>query len=605
MATFFSKLGSALTTLRVWTINLFTLILLVYFIGLAVVIIGKLPGKVDPDGRVLILAPEGLILDQAAYPSEMALPLFTGAGPQSQTRDIVRIIRSAAGDDRLSAVVIDFSGAAFAGPTTALTLARELAALRGSGKPVIAFSESLSTASYMLAAQADELYVHPSGAVAISGIGGYRDYLRELTENLKITIHNYSQGDYKSAVEGLTRTDMSEPDRRQREELYAPIWKSFKETMASGRGLEPELFQTMADTRPVLLINEAAYDNLAWAEETRIIDGTRSFPDFRRFMIDRYGRADDDERETYPHITHQAYLAQLEPDASESEEDAVAVVFVEGGIQKGSIEPGVAGADDVAQLIRSAHEDPSTRALVLRVNSPGGSIIASDMIRDELVMAKSKNLPVVVSMGDVAASGGVWVSTPADHIYAEPTTITGSIGVAVAFPTLENVFDYVGINFDGVTTSKYHGWNINQPVDETMDAIFARWAGSAYQRFISQVAADRGKEEKYIRSIAGGRVWIATAALDRGLIDALGTMEDAVSEAARMAGVSDYRVNYVVKEPGPGFALLQWFTGSLGLGEVREARSYARKVLEFLASLESISQPRATVMCTVCSVELL
>ncbi len=374
--------------------------------------------------------------------------------------------------------------------------------------------------------------------------------------------------------------------------------------MARGRGLKPELFQTMADSRPVLLVNEAAYSNLVWAEENGIIDGTRSFPDFRRYMIEKFGRAEDDERETYPHITHDAYLAQMEPDA-ESGEDAVAVVFVQGGIQTGESGPGVAGSDDVARLIRAAHEDPSTRAVVLRVNSPGGSIIASDIIRDELVMAKSKELPVVVSMGDVAASGGVWVSTPADSILAEPTTITGSIGVAIAFPTLENVFDYVGVNFDGVTTSKYAGWGINQPIDEEMDAIFADWAGGAYQRFVSQVASDRNKEERYIRSIAGGRVWIATAALERGLIDGLGDMEEAVDAAAEMAGIDDYRVNYVVEEANPGLSLLRWLTGSLGVAELPRRNSFAQLALQFLASLENISQPRATVMCAICAVEVL
>ncbi len=585
--------------------NLFTLILLVYFIGLIVVVIGKLPGKVDPEGKVLILAPSGLILEQEVYPSELDLPFLMSAEEQTQTRDLVRLIRSAASDEQLAGVVIDFSKAAFAGPSTALRIAEELAALRGSGKPVIAYSESLTTGSYTMAAQADEIYVHPSGAVAISGLGGYRDYTRELTEKLQITIHNYSQGDYKSAVEGLTRNDMSEPDRRQREELYAPIWASFKAAMAAGRGLEPEVFQTMADEQPVVLANEAAYDNLAFAEQQGVIDGTRSFPDFRAYMIEKFGRAEDDERETYPHIGHQAYLAQLGPEPADAE-DAVAVVFVEGGIQPGSIGPGVAGSDDVAQLIRRAHEDASTRALVLRVNSPGGSIIASDIIRDELVMAKSKNLPVVVSMGDVAASGGVWISSPADSIYAEPTTITGSIGVAIAFPTLENAFDYIGVSFDGVTTSKYAGWGINQPVNEELDAVFARWAGGAYQRFISQVAQDRGKEEDYIRSIAGGRVWIAPAAQERGLVDEMGTMEDAIDAAATLAQLDDYRVNYVVKEASPGFALLQWFTGSVGLGmQQQPLGSYARLAVQFLTSLENISQPRATVMCTLCAVELL
>jgi protease-4 len=599
----FGKLGAVLAALRTWTVNIFTLILLVYFVGLIVVLVGKMPGKVEPEGKVLILAPTGLILEQEVYPTEFDLPALLSTEAQIQSRDLIRLIREAAADERLAGVVLDFSKASFAGPSTALKIAGELAAFRAAGKPVIAFSEYLTTASYLMAAQADEIYVHPSGAVAISGLGGYRDYTRELTEKLQITIHNYSQGDYKSAVEGLTRNDMSDPDRRQREELYAPIWASFKAGMARGRGLDSEVFQAMADTQPVVLANEAAYDNLAWAVQQRVIDGTRSFPDFRRAMIERFGEAEDDERETYPHISHQEYLGQLEPIESDAE-SAVAVVFVEGGIQPGAMGPGVAGSDDIARLIRKAYEDEQTRALVLRVNSPGGSIIASDMIRDELMAAKARNIPVVVSMGDVAASGGVWISTPADRIYAESTTITGSIGVAIAFPTLENVFDYIGVHFDGVTTSKFAGWGINQGVDEELDAIFAKWAGSAYERFISLVAQGRGKDEKYIRSIAGGRVWIATAAQERGLVDELGNMEDAIAAAAGLAGLEDFRINYVVQEVSPGFALLRRFTASLSGGTPGASESLSRKTVRFLASLEGLSQPRATVLCTRCTVEL-
>ena len=603
MRAFFRKLGGFLTGLRVWTVNLLTLIVLVYVVGAVWMIFKNMPGEVDPEGKVLILAPEGAIVEQEVYPSELTFPFGIPDEPQIQSRDLIRLIQAAAEDERLQGVVLDFSKASLPGPSTALRLAAELSNLRDSGKPVIAYSEALSTTAYMMAAQASEIYVHPSGAVAVTGIGGYRNYTRELTDKLKISVHNYSQGDYKSAVEGFTRTDMSEPDRRQREELYGPIWTAYKARMGSGRGLDPELFQTMADTQPVLLASEAAYGNLAWAEEQGVIDGTRSFPEFRAAMIERFGRAEDEERETYPHITGEAYLAQLPPE-EDTAEDAIAVVTVEGGIQPGPMGPGVAGSDDLARLLRRAHEDESTRAVVLRVNSPGGSIIASDTIRDELRAAKVKGLPVVVSMGDVAASGGVWVSTPADRIYAEPTTITGSIGVAVAFPTLENVFDYLGVRFDGVTTSKYAGWSVNRPVTEEMDAIFARWAGDAYDRFINIVASSRNREPDYIRSIAGGRVWIAEAALERGLVDELGTVEDALAAAAELASLEDYRVNHVVKEPSPGFLLLKYLDVALGTDIQLPYADFSRRVSRLMAEFEGLSRPRATVLCTSCLVEL-
>jgi protease-4 len=598
-----AKFGAFLTSLRIWTINLLTLLVLVYIVVVVVAVLRKMPAAVDPQGKVLILAPEGLILDQRAFPSDFNFPFILSDREQIQTRDLVRLLRAAAGDERLAGVLIDFSKAKFSGATTALEIAGELAALRESGKTLIAFSDALATSSYLMAAQAQEIYVHPSGAVSISGLGGYRDYTRELTDKLKITMHNYSQGDFKSAVEGFTRSDMSAPDRLQREELYRPIWATLKAQMAAARGLDPEIFQQMADDYPVLLMNEAGYDNLAFAEAQGVIDGTRSFPEFRADMIEKFGRADDEERETYPHISAGQYMAQLDADSNKGG-DKVAVVFAEGAIQTGSISPGVAGADDVSRLIRRAYEDEHTRAIVLRVNSPGGSIIASDMIRDELVAAKAKGLPVYISMGDVAASGGMWISTPADGIFAEPTTITGSIGVAIVFPTLENLYDYVGINVDGVTTSEHAGWNLNQAMDEKKDALFARLASSAYNRFINVVASSRERDPGYIRSIAGGRVWIGSKARELGLVDELGSMEDAIAAAAGAAGIEDYDVDYVFLEPPFAIQVLEQFSAALGIEYSAPRGQFAGRVLRLMEIVEDISSPRATVLCTACLVEL-
>jgi protease-4 len=603
MKTFLKKIGAFLTGVRVWSINLLTLLILVYVIGAIAILIRQLPGTVDPQGKVLIVSPDGHVLDQEAFPAEVSFPFSMPDTKQIQSRDLIKLIRSAAADDRIAGVLLDFGKTTFAGMSTALNIADELAALRESGKQVIAYSEALSNSSYLMAAQANEVYVHPSGAVAISGLGGYRNYTRELTEKLQITIHNYSQGDFKSAVEGLTRNDMSESDRLQQIALLGPLWNTMKQRMAQARNIDASLFQSMADNQPVVLAREAAYDNLAFAREHGVIDGTMTFPELRAHMIEKFGKSEEDARETYPHISSDAYFAQLEL-VEEPVDDAVAVVFVEGVIQPGRIGPGIAGADDISALIRRAHEDENTRAIVLRVNSPGGSIIGSDIIRDELEAATRKAIPVVVSMGDVAASGGVWVSTPADSIFAEPNTITGSIGVAIAFPTLENVFDYAGVNFDGVTTSEFAGWGLHRGVDARLDAIFARWASSAYLRFVDLVAAGRDREPDYIRSIAGGRVWLADKAKEVGLVDEFGTLEDAISAAAQRAGVPEYRVNYVVQEMSPTFAFLRRFLGTASLEAASPYGEFAQRVSRLLSIVQGISQPRATVMCTRCMVEL-
>ncbi|MEM1111849.1 MAG: signal peptide peptidase SppA [Pseudomonadota bacterium] len=599
----FGKLGSFLTTLRVWTVNIFTLIVLVYVVGVVFVILRQMPEPEDPTGKVLILAPKGQIVDQEAYADDFGFPFTLPSQDQIQTRDLVRLIRAAAADERLAGFVIDFSGAGFSGPTTALEIADELRALKDSGKPVITFAESLGTGAYMMASQGDEIWLHPSGGLTLTGLGSYRDYTRELTDKLKITIHNYSQGDYKSAVEGFTRTGMSDADREQREALFGPIWDAMKNTMATGRELEPEVLQRHADSFGLAMLGEGGYDGLQAAITDGLIDGTKTFPEFRTYMKERFGEAEDSERDTYPHISGAAYFAQLEPEAQESE-DKIAVVFVEGALQNSGIAPGVAGSKDITRLIREAHEDESNKAIVLRVNSPGGSILASDTIRDELSEAQRKSIPVVVSMGDIATSGGVWVSMSADAIWAEPTTITGSIGVAVVFPTIENVMDYIGVNADGVTTSRYAGWSVNRPVDEQMDALFAKWAGSAYERFIAGVALGRDKEPEYVRSIAGGRVWIGSTAQELGLVDNMGDLEAAIADAAERAALTDFDVNYVVKQPSRAFLLLRQFTSSV-LGSVEvPALDFAARMELLTREFERLSQPRATVICTFCMVEM-
>ncbi len=597
------RIGNALTAIRVWTVNLLTLGFLIYLLVIVVAILAQRPPAVDPQGRVLIIAPEGIVVDQAAPVSPLRFPPDFDAPAQIQMRDLLRVINSAAQDERLKGVLLDFGKTQFGGPAAALEIADALAALREGEAPVIAYSDRLSTAGYLMAAQADEVYMHPSGALMLSGVGGYLPYMRQLADNLKLTIHNYAQGDYKSAVEPLARDSMSEKDREQREALYTPIWDAMKKSMADGRGIDTETFQQLADDYPVLLLEEAAYENLAFAEQQGAIDGTKTFPGFRAWMMERFGTDEEAERETYPHITAAAYLAQLEDENTEGD-DAIAVVFAEGGLQRGEVEPGVAGSDEIASQVRRAYENENTRAIVVRVNSPGGSVIASDMIREEMMAAQGRDLPVVVSMGNYAASGGMWVSSPADRIFAMPNTITGSIGVAVVFPTAENLFDYLGIQHDGVTTSKHAGWGLHRPTDEELDKVFFSRSETIYRRFIDVVAEGRELEVPFVQSIAGGRVWIGTAAQELGLVDEMGTLEDAIAHAAELASLEDYRVNYIERELSFGEQFLKDMMQQAPVSVAPGVKDLYRQVEAVLAPLADVSQPRVTVMCSSCVVDL-
>ena len=601
----FSYLNKFLEKARIIMLNIATAIVLIFFIILIFGPIASLDSDVkDPSGRVLFIDPVGTVVDQEVFSSDFLLDIATGSSTeQIQTRDLIQLIRAAGQDEDIPAVLVDFSSTSFAGPTTAINIAKELKSLRDSGKRVIAFNDRLSTTSYLMASQASEIWLHPVGSLNIRGIGGVRAYQKELYENLKINFHNYSQGDFKSAVESNTRTNMSENDKMQREDLLNPIWNEMKSLMAQGRGIELDDIQSFADEY-IGFFGEAEIGNIAYAKEKNIIDGTKSFPEFRQYMIEEFGLDEEAETETYKTISYNDYIRQINEDSSNSDSQ-IAVITVEGVIMEGDIIQGVAGANGIVKQIRSAHEDENTKAIVYRVNSPGGSVIASEMMRDELIAAKRKGINVIVSMGDYAASGGVYISTPADYIFAEPTTITGSIGVAIAIPTFENAMDYVGINYDGVYTSKYAGWDPTQAIDDNLDKIFASWGADVYNRFIKFVAESRSQSYEEIKEIAGGRVWIATSAKEIGLIDEIGGINDAITYAAKISELEDYKVQYYSEVPSPEELILEElienFDVSLGDTEVLTALN---GLLSLYKTLIGIQEPKALLTCNDCLVNL-
>ena len=601
----FSWLNSFLEKARIIMLNIATAIVLIFFIILIFGPITSIESEVkDPSGRVLFIDPVGTVVDQEVFSSDFLLEIATGSSTeQIQTRDLIQLIRAAGQDEDVPAVLVDFSSTSFAGPTTAINIAKELKSLRDSGKRVIAFNDRLSTTSYLMASQASEIWLHPVGSISIRGIGGVRAYQKELYENLKINFHNYSQGDFKSAVESNTRTNMSENDKMQREDLLNPIWDEMKFLMAQGRGIEINDLQSFADEY-IGFFGEAEIGNIAYALEKNIIDGTKSFPEFRQYMIEEFGLDEEAETETYKTISYNDYKKQINKDYSNSD-NQIAVITVEGVIMEGEIMQGVAGANGIVNQIRSAHEDENTKAIVFRVNSPGGSVIASEMMRDELIAAKRKGINVIVSMGDYAASGGVYISTPADYIFAEPTTITGSIGVAIAIPTFENAMDYIGVNFDGVFTSKYAGWDPTQAIDDNLDKIFESWGADVYDRFVNFVAESRSKSYEDIKKIAGGRVWIATSAKEIGLVDEIGGINDAITYAAKISELEDYKIKYYSESPSPEALILEELIENFDVS-IRDTKvlSALNGIAKLYETLRGIQEPKALLTCNDCIVNL-
>tara|TARA_B100000029_G_scaffold299619_2_gene292558 strand:+ start:438 stop:2243 length:1806 start_codon:yes stop_codon:yes gene_type:complete len=593
----FKFLGRFLEKTRIFFLNFITALVLI-FVLIFILGLFSTPDPVDNSGKVLVLDPSAVIVDEEVFGSDF---IFSEPVEQLPFREFDKLISKIAQDDSIPAILIDFSNTSFAGPTTLLNVAKSMQQLHD--KEVIAYSERFDMTSFMMAAQADEIWIHQSGNFYIQGLGGYRNYLKDFYNNIKASIHNYSQGDYKSATETLTRNEMSEFDRIQRQAIYDPIWKEIKNVIATNRGLDIMNVQFFADNFMGIL-GEASFDNIDYAIDKNFIDGTKSYPEFRSYMIKKFGLDDESEYQTYNKFSYLEYMDTYSDDANDSA-NIIAIITAEGAIQEGEIAPGIAGSNELAQQIRKAHEDEQTQAIILRVNSPGGSIIGSEMIRDELFEAKRKEIPVVISMGDYAASGGVYISTPGDYIFAEPTTVTGSIGVAIAFATFEGTINYAGINLDGVTTSEMTGWDITMGVDEKLNKIFESWGNRAYERFISVVSESRNLTPEYVKTIAGGRVWIGSKAVELGLVDELGGIDAAIEKAAELAQLENYKVSYITQELSPKQLLLREILGSLNV-TLTDSKTFS--ALDGIISLYSdfieSASPQAMYLCNNCLVRL-
>ena len=600
----FAWLDLFLRKARALILNIGTAFFLIFFVVVFLSGLTSFESEIDPSGRVLVLNPQGTVVDQEVFGANFLANISgNGSTNQIQARDLIELIRAVSEDDEIPAVLIDFSGTGFAGPTTAINISRELKALRESGKEIVAFNDRLTTNSYLMASQATEVWLHPVGSISVGGLGGMRPYQKELFENLKINYHNYSDGDFKSAVEGNTRADMSENDRLQREAYLFPIWEEMKAIMSEGRGIASEEVQLFADNF-IGIFDDSSVTNTAYAISKNIIDGTKSFPEFRRYMIEKFGKDDEAGITTFKSISFQEYALRFGADEKSSNNE-IAVITVEGAIMEGNISQGVAGADGIVNQISSAHQNEGTNAIVLRVNSGGGSVIASEMMRDELIEAKRKGIDVVVSMGDVAASGGVYISTAADYIFAEATSITGSIGVAIALPTFENVAEYVGVNFDGVVTSRYGGWDLTQSIDEDLDEIIKSSVAGVYDRFLQFVAESRSQSYEDIRAIAGGRVWIGTAAKELGLVDEIGGINQAITHAAKLSELAEYEVVYYGQEISFEEKLVSELLKNAGVSiQIPEVFSAVDGMLKFYESLIEISNPEVLLTCGGCVVQL-
>ncbi|NQD37601.1 signal peptide peptidase SppA [Permianibacter sp. IMCC34836] len=512
-------------------------------------------------GSALVLKPEGFVVEQADNPSPFEAvmkDLSDDKPPQTELRDLLTAIQQGAKDDRIKIMVIDTSHLMGIGPSKLVELRDAIAEFKKTGKKVLARGDWYSQAGYYLAAQADEVYLDSYGAIDIDGFNHTRTFFKSALERFGVKMHVFKVGTYKSAVEPYLRDDMSPEAKANAEKWLNVLWNGYKTDVAAARKLQPEQIQAYADNMATLLQAEQG-DTAKVAQTAGLVNGFKSRIEWEDYLRELVG--EDRKGESFKQVDAIAY-ASLFDRPSLPGETSVGVIVAQGEIVDGEAPAGMSGGDSIAQLIRDAREDDSIKAVVLRVDSPGGSAFASEVIRRELEATQKAGKPVVVSMSSVAASGGYWISATADEIVASPWTITGSIGIFGMFPTVESLANEYGVHRDGVGTTKLAGaFDLARPLNPELGTIIQQAINNGYERFLTLVANGRKKTREEIDLIGQGQVWAGVDAHERGLVDKLGTFNDAVKAAAERAKLGDnYTVRYVEKALTPGQALLKGFT---------------------------------------------
>ncbi|WP_295918530.1 signal peptide peptidase SppA [uncultured Xanthomonas sp.] len=521
------------------------------------------------DRTTLLIAPEGKLVEQfSADPVSRALAkAMNDKGAQEiQLRDLVRAIEAAKTDPKIERVALRLDKLQPSGFASMREVEKALQDLRSSGKQIVAYSDNLNQWQYLLAAQANEVYLDPMGSMTLEGLGRYRQYFREgLQDKLGVDVHLFKVGEYKSAAEPYVLDAASAASKEADLFWMNDVWQRYVADIAKARKLAPEQINAGIDTMPEG-VAAAGGDLAKFALQQKLVDGLKTREDVEQLLAKR-GVADDDADTGYRNVDLDGYLQQL--DLRRSPVDSrpqVAVVVAAGEISGGEQPAGRIGGESTAALLRQARDDDAVKAVVLRVDSPGGEVFASEQIRREVVALKAAGKPVVVSMGDLAASGGYWISMNADRIYADPSTITGSIGIFGMIPNITRTLDKIGVHTDGVGTTRFAGaFDMTRPMDPAVGQLIQSVINKGYADFTGKVAQARGKSVEAIDQVARGRVWSGAQAKERGLVDAFGGFKDAVADAAaraKLGGPDKYRVRYVEKPATPFAQFVSGFAGS-------------------------------------------
>jgi protease-4 len=554
-------------------------IIVLAFIALTLVLIVGASVKQPhvPDRAALVVNPQGALVEQiSGDPAERAFNRLVGRPVRAQTRlhNVVTAIRTAESDSRIKALVIDPRRMAPAGLAELETIGGAIEAFKQSGKPVYAVLDSPGQSQYYLASLANRVFLNPRGAVTLTGFGVYREYFKDAIDKLAIDWNVFRVGKFKSYVEPFTRNSMSKAAQKADSALLDVLWGSYRESVAAARGISAQSIQDYVNDMPAKLAAVNG-DAAKLAVKAGLVDKLATHDQIGAIIAAKAGVGTSSGR--FRRIGFRGYLTATGAlgHSSRDTHQQVAVIVAEGDILAGNQPPGRIGGRSLSRMIRKARVDRNVKAMVLRVDSPGGSAFASQLILRQIQLMEKAGKPVVVSMGNVAASGGYWISMAADRIYAHPTTITGSIGILGMFPTFEDSLAKLGIHNDGIGTTKLAGdFRPTRPLSPEAKKVFQLTIKHGYNRFVKMVSKTRHLPLDQVKKIAQGRVWSGKDAKRLGLIDDFGGLQDATRAAAQLAGIAKhYRVRYIKQPLSFGAQLLRAFSrrATLAFGTMGDA----------------------------------
>ncbi|GAA6166538.1 signal peptide peptidase SppA [Sessilibacter corallicola] len=538
-------LWNLITWIRVTLLNVFFLVIL---IAVVAAIWPKDPLEV-PNKTLLKVAPTGVLVDQYTHIDPFAKVIDSQDSEPAETRvkDLIEAITFAAEDDRIEGLVLELDSLVGGGISKLEEIGDALTVFKESGKPIYAQGSNLTQQQYYLASYADEVNLNPLGSVLITGFSTYRNYYKDAIDNLKISMHVFRTGDYKDAMEPFIRNSMSDASREHNQCWLNQLWSVYTGQIEQLRDLPEGSINDYIATMDAKL-KELNGNAAKLALDAGLVDSLVAPKQWRSELGDTYGANNDGSYKSFDYLDYLSIERSLEF----PEPDTIALIVARGTIKSGYQPAGQIGDKSFLELLDQVKQDPTVKALVVRIDSGGGGVYASENIRQGLMEIREKGIPIVVSMGTVAASGGYWIATPADEIWATPTTITGSIGVFGAFVTLEDSLKHLGINTDGIGTSELAGAiRADRALSPMAQSLLQQGINHMYQQFIELVAQARDTTPEAIDQIAQGRVWSGQSALELGLVDELGNLEQAIASAAELAEIETYTVETIEQELSP------------------------------------------------------